>query len=217
MKLTKKQSRKQPGPKMGLDHYLKRDEAEKLCKQYQSIELPHVIELLEKTMPKDRTIVSLGCGSGRDEAALVRLGYDVIGTDGSAAMLAEAKKYHPELKTKQVILPELPFAKQKLGGVFSIAMLMHLSTEDIKKSLENIFESLEDGRNLVLSVSLNRNDTDERGFDSQGRYFNELSQKDWQDMAQEAGFEIIEENIFGDSLGRNGVAWLTTTLQKQEK
>ena len=198
-----------------LKPYKTKEQAKQYAKQYQSVEMLHINKLIKKTMNKDSVILSLGCGSGRDEAKLLDEGYKIIASDASQEMLNETKRYHPKLTTKLIQLPLIPKLNNKLGGVFSIAMLMHLTTEEIIESFKNIYDILDDTGTFLYSVSLNRSDVDSNGFDNVGRYFNQLNKEDWYTIAKNAGFTIIEDSLFEDSLGRKDIVWLTSVIRKK--
>lgn len=49
----------------------------------------------------------IGCGSGRDAAWLDARGYPTIGFNASEALLAEARRRHPQVQFGRAVLPEL--------------------------------------------------------------------------------------------------------------
>ena len=60
-------------------------------KDYEA-EADYVDRLIQKFKPGGRTILDLGCGTGRHDFLLVERGYAVTGVDRSQDMLAEAQK-----------------------------------------------------------------------------------------------------------------------------
>jgi len=52
-------------------------EAEKYCERIGSAPTSTLEEFLGR-LPRDATILELGCGSGRDSAEMLRRGYDVL-------------------------------------------------------------------------------------------------------------------------------------------
>lgn len=54
-------------------------------------EADYVHSLIAQHRPGARTLLDLGCGTGRHAALLAERGYDVVGVDRSPAMLAEAR------------------------------------------------------------------------------------------------------------------------------
>lgn len=59
-------------------------------KDYQA-EADYVHALVAKHRPRARTLLDLGCGTGRHASLLAERGYDVVGVDRSPEMLAEAR------------------------------------------------------------------------------------------------------------------------------
>ncbi len=59
-------------------------------KDYEA-EADYVHSLIAKRRPGARTLLDLGCGTGRHASLLAERGYDVVGVDRSPAMLAEAR------------------------------------------------------------------------------------------------------------------------------
>jgi SAM-dependent methyltransferase len=54
-------------------------------------EAAYIHSLIEKQRPGARTLLDLGCGTGRHASLLAEHGYDVTGVDRSPAMLTEAR------------------------------------------------------------------------------------------------------------------------------
>jgi len=54
-------------------------------------EADYIHSLIEKHRPGARTLLDLGCGTGRHANLLAERGYDVVGVDRSPEMLAEAR------------------------------------------------------------------------------------------------------------------------------
>jgi len=69
-------------------------------KDYQAeAELVH--EFLKKYAPTTKSILELGCGTGKHAEQLVKWGYEVCGVDLSADMLAQAEARSPHLPPEQ--------------------------------------------------------------------------------------------------------------------
>ena len=70
---------------------------------------------------------------------------------------------------------------------------------------------------LFFSVSIARDDIDEKGFDSKGRFFLSLSKKEWISLCTANGFILKSASQSGDGLGREGISWLTCVFVKEVK
>ncbi|MBU3015650.1 class I SAM-dependent methyltransferase [Poseidonibacter lekithochrous] len=173
-------------------------------------------KLLIETFKKESKILEVGCGSGRDAAYMIKNGYSIIATDGSKEMIEEAKNIHPEL-SKKLLYKSLPNDlnfEMKFDGIYSIATLMHLSENDLNKTISKIYNLLEHNGKFLISVSLSRDDINEEGFDNKGRFFLILTLENWINICESIGFRILYTYINKDGLQRDGIEWLTLVAQK---
>lgn len=60
-------------------------------------EAAYIASLIRGAHPAARTVLDLGCGTGRHAGLLQNLGYDICGVDMSAAMLEEARRTQPAI------------------------------------------------------------------------------------------------------------------------
>ena len=192
------------------------ENADSLASCYESAAVSELQKLLIQTFPKNFKLLEIGCGSGRDAAFMAKNGYEVIAIDGSTKIINEAKKLHPQLKDKlfSKTLPNDLCFDEKFDGIYSIATLMHLSKDNLKKSVSRIYNLLNENGRLLMSISLFRDDIDENGFDGKGRFFLVLNLEEWVALLESHGFKNIKTSINGDGLGRDGMKWLTLIAQK---
>ena len=190
--------------------------ASSLISRYESADVSEVQELLLQTFGKNSTLLEIGCGSGRDAAFMVKNSYDVIAVDGSKSMIEEARKIHPELANKlycKTLPNDLEF-NIKFDGIYSIATLMHLSKDDLEKTISKIYNLLNQNGKLLMSVSLIRDDIDDSGFDEKGRFFLVLNLEEWVNICKIVGFKVLISKTNKDGLNRDGIEWLTLVVQK---
>lgn len=64
-------------------------------------EAAYIHALIRAAHPAARTLLDLGCGTGRHAGLLQNLGYDICGVDMSAAMLEEARRTQPAITFHQ--------------------------------------------------------------------------------------------------------------------
>lgn len=173
-----------------------------------------LLEIYGDRFPK---LLEIGCGSGRDAAFMVSNGYDVTAVDGSQAMITEANKLHPELNGRLSVI-ELPHDLHMLqghyDGVYSIATLMHLSKIELLPVMMKIVELLREGGLLFFSISIERDDTNDIGYDEKGRYFNKMTKTQWMQMCNTCNLKCIQISESDDGLGRGGITWLTIVAEK---
>ena len=192
------------------------DNSINLSLRYEQADVNEIQKLLLQTFEKNSNILEIGCGSGRDASFMVKNSFDVIAIDGSKNMIEEAKKIHPELSEKllhKTLANDLDFDKT-FDGIYSIATLMHLSKNDLDKTISKIYNLSKQNGKILMSVSLFRDDIDENGFDDKGRFFLVLSFENWINLLENVGFKILHIKTNSDGLGRGGIEWLTLVAQK---
>jgi SAM-dependent methyltransferase len=99
-----------------------------------------------------KTIVDVGCGTGRHSLALAEAGFDVVGIDASADMIDVARERAPALTFEVADLtswrPPSPFDGALCRGVLNDI------TEDVERqaAMDSVFSMLRPGGLLVLGV-----------------------------------------------------------------
>lgn len=195
-----------------IDYYEKN--ATQLCERYESVSLDAFHKMLNDCFTPGSCLLEIGCASGRDAARAVAGGFDVAAIDASRQLLAEAQKLHPELDGRlfQLTLPcQLPFADKTFAGFFSVACLMHLTSDDVHLVLNEVKRVVRDGG--LVSLPVCRPDVNESGLDEHGRIFNLMPVDEWQRLFAASGFIAEVGNEEADSLGREGVSWVTVRLK----
>src|SRR5579859_6216102 len=76
-------------------------------------------------------ILDAGCGAGQDSPWFHARGFQVVGVDLSAGMLAEARKRAPEVAFQQADLRQLDFSNGSFDGIWSCASLLHLPRANV--------------------------------------------------------------------------------------
>jgi len=189
-----------------------------LAKRYESANVDSVQELITKTFQEKSKLLELGCGTGREISFLLKKGYDVLGTDASESMLTQALIYHPELEGRltYLMMPSLIGVTQEcFDGAYSVAMLMHLPKNDITASLNEVYKVLKTGGHFLFSISLIRDDVNEYGYDSKGRFFSSMSADEWCELCRQTGFVITSKFYNKDGLGRDAIEWITLIITKE--
>ncbi len=170
-----------------------------------------------------RRILDLGCGSGRDLAALLLAGKDAYGADAVPEMVLTTEK---TLRTQRIAtqgrlflaeLPDLqPFADGEFDGVLCSAVLMHLEEEKLFDAIYAIRRILRPGGRLRVSIPARRDDVDPQSRrDADGRFFSDLVPAKLQLLLERVGFSPLAMRESPDGLGRPGVVWWTGELTRQ--
>lgn len=102
---------------------------------------------------KGDKILDLGCGNGRLYELLKEKSVDYYGIDNSEKLIEIAKIRYPEVKFLVADALNLPFPDSFFDKVFSIAVLHHIPSEELRlKFLEEIKRVLKPGGLLVATV-----------------------------------------------------------------
>ena len=100
----------------------------------------------------DGTVADLGCGPGRDVAALRDGGVRAVGVDLSTGMLQRAAR--AGLPVARGDLRSPPIRTGSLGAIWSSAALLHVPRPDVPRTLAAWHALLRPGGHLGLSTSL---------------------------------------------------------------
>jgi glycine/sarcosine N-methyltransferase len=116
-----------------------------------------ILEGILKTLPPGARVLDCACGIGADAIALARRGYNVTASDGSASMVAEARRrsrqFGLEIDIAQARWQELP---DRIPGPFELALclgnaMVHAETKaSIVSSFGGIKKVLSPGGILVV-------------------------------------------------------------------
>jgi SAM-dependent methyltransferase len=116
-----------------------------------------ILEGILKTLPRGARVLDCACGIGADATALARRGYNVTASDGSASMVAEARRrsrqFGVEVKITQSTWQELP---ENIPGPFELVLclgnaMVHAETRsNMLSSLEGIKKVLIPGGALMV-------------------------------------------------------------------
>lgn len=195
--------------------YYEKNAAE-LSARYESVSLDSFHQTLTGYFDPGSCLLDVGCGSGRDAARAIASGFDVAAIDASLKLLSEARKLHPELDGRlfQLTLPcQLPFADKTFTGFYSVACLMHLHSDDLRSVLGEIRRVVRFGG--LVSVPACRPDVNSSGLDDKGRIFNMMPVSEWLRLFAASGFAGTAGPEEPDSLGRDGISWVTISLKNR--
>lgn len=149
-------------------------------------------------------ILELGCGGGQDSEEMLRRGFDVVPTDGSPELAAQA-----ELRLGRpvgVLLFEDLEEVAAYDGVWAHACLLHAPRPALPGIIDRIHRALRPGGILYASFKAG----EAEGRDGLGRYFNYLSATELRaafgDGARWQSLTIDEDT--GSGYDRQPTRWL---------
>lgn len=189
----------------------------KVAERYESADVTQLHEFLLSSLRPGGRLLELGCGSGRDAAFMIRQGFRVLATDGSASMVEQAKLHHPELAghVNHLKLPDgLSYNLGEFDGIYAVAVLMHLSVQEIERTILAVDALLAAKGRFIFSVPARRDDVMTNAFDSKGRRFTALSPDGWKELCLKHNLQIVRTMICEDGLGRGGVVWMNCLAEK---
>ncbi len=101
---------------------------------------------LSRLRPPAR-VADLGCGSGTFTARLERAGYDCVGLDISAKLIAVARRKYPEIEFAEGDIEQLPFPDASFDGVLLSGVVHHFP--DPSRCAAEVFRVLRPGGRFV--------------------------------------------------------------------
>lgn len=113
--------------------------------------LPHVLDILRRTLPDGGQIFDLGCGNGSVAAVLSKAGYEICGVDPSHEGLEQANIAHPELRLEVgSAYDDLSARFGRFPVVISLEVIEHVYAP--RSVVATMFDLLEEGGTLIIST-----------------------------------------------------------------
>lgn len=98
-----------------------------------------------------RPVADLGCGPGRVTAHLHSLGLTAFGIDLSPAMVAVARRAHPDLRFDEGSMTALDLADGVLGGIVAWYSIIHTPPQRLPVTFTEFHRVLGPGGQLLLA------------------------------------------------------------------
>lgn len=103
---------------------------------------------------KPKTLIDLACGTGTVTAALMKLGYDVIGIDRSEEMLALAQQHAPDALLLHQDMRSIDLYGTADGAVCCLDSVNYLpSGDDVTRMLASLHRFLSPGSLFIFDVN----------------------------------------------------------------
>lgn len=183
-----------------------------LADQYESLsfaDLHRDVLHLFPTVPS--RVLDIGAGSGRDAAALARLGHQVTAVEPTAELRAEGQSRHAALTLTWVDdhLPHLHCVRalgQRFDLVLLTAVWMHLDATERAAGMPALAALVAGGGQVVMSLR--------HGPVPDGRRMFDVSAAETIALAAAHGLGCHHQGTRGDAQGREQVWWSVVALQR---
>ena len=118
----------------------------------------YLVNLIGENNPPGKTILDLGCGTGKISALLAQKGFNIVGVDNSVEMLTEADQKLRKLNIKASLYKQdirnlkIP---EKVDIVISTFDTLNylLTEEDLLKTFSNTYEVLNNNGLLIFDIN----------------------------------------------------------------
>jgi SAM-dependent methyltransferase len=185
--------------------------AEQLADGYEGLDAAVVHQALFKSLSGSRPlrILDVGAGTGRDAAALARLGHQVTAVEPSAKMLRIARTLHAKVPVKWTAdaLPALPTQKGPFDVVLLSAVWMHVPQIERRAALHRLAELTAPSGQIYVTIRVGPADP------ARGIFQVELAEL--RTLAKAEGLHMTELADQPDLLGREGISWKSALLSRR--
>jgi protein-L-isoaspartate O-methyltransferase len=188
--------------------------AQALASQYESITFAEVHrDVMHLFPPAPSRVLDVGAGSGRDSAALARLGHHVTAVEPTAELRAEGERLHADsgIEWRDDHLPAL--AQTRAGGdrydlILLTAVWMHLDAEERSTAMRALALLLADGGRIIMSLR--------HGPVPEGRRMFDVSAEETIALAAAHGLRVCHHSEREDMLDRRDVRWSFLGFQSRQ-
>lgn len=101
---------------------------------------------------KVKTVLDLGCGTGRHTSLLHTNGFITYGCDSSAHALHVARGILPQVQFQQCDVGSLPYGDECIDGIICHAVIQHGTVATIRRTIAEMYRVLKRGALLFLTV-----------------------------------------------------------------
>ncbi len=135
-------------------------------------------------------VLEIGSGAGKDAAALIKMGYDYVGTDASEGLIKIAQKRNPGVRFEHVGVCQLNFPQHEFDGFWTAATLLHIPKDRIDEALEKIKTQVKAGGIGFISMKQGQG---EKVDEKTGRWFAYYSQDEFTEVLERNGYSVVKK------------------------
>ncbi|MFG2007388.1 class I SAM-dependent methyltransferase [Spirillospora sp. NPDC048911] len=180
------------------------EDADVLARQYESLEFADVHAAVLHLFPaKPALVLDIGAGTGRDAAALSRLGHRVVAVEPTAELRAYGQRAHPEpIEWIDDALPEVPVVLERFESfdlILLSAVWMHLDDQERAVGMKRLEGLLAVGGRIVMTLR--------HGPAPRNRRMYDVTVEETVADARRAGLACVHRSRGEDLLGRPELRW----------
>ena len=180
------------------------------------IKLETLIKENFSSFKKGAKVFEIGSGEGFNAKFMKDLGFNVTGSDIATDFINATKNQGINTIQFNVLNDTFP---EKYSGIFCWRVFVHFTSEDVLKTIQKIYDSLEENGIFIFNA-MNREikKVDEEWVDFEGeyhmgveRYYHYFKQEEIDDMIAKTKFKIKNFHKEG---GDDNNKWLVYVLEK---
>ena len=172
------------------------------------LDLSKIYSRFTNLLPTDARILDAGCGSGRDIKYFLSKGYRVDAFDASKEMAQLATQY-TGIRIINSTFDSFT-SKEKYNGIWACASLVHISREEIIRTLSNLCTHLDEDGVLYFSMKYKNEDREE-----DERRFTEIDDEFLKyEIKSSKEFELVDSFLTTDIRVQQSNIWINVLLKK---
>lgn len=149
------------------------------------------IQKFKELLPSGK-VLEIGSGTGKDASALIKMGYQYIGTDASKELLEIAQERNPGARFVHRSVENLDFPENNFDGFWIAATLLHIPKEKIDGVLRVIHKQIKSGGVGFISVKQGKGEKED---EETGRWFAYYSEDEFRKLFESNNYKVIESRI----------------------
>lgn len=155
------------------------------------------IKLFIDRLPKNGTVLDLGCAFGRDCSIFVSHGLKVTGLDYSAALLKRAAELVPQATFLKQDFRKLTLAPASFDGIWAYTSLLHVEKKLIPNVLETLHRSLKPQGILAIGLRAGEGEglVQDQRYDGVEKYYSFFTEPEMHRFLTESGFSIAWSQV----------------------